>query len=62
MSEILVSMEGIDKSFPGVHALDGARFELRAGEVHALIGENGASKSTLSFLQNQIDAWNNSKN
>ena len=47
MDEILVSMEGIDKSFPGVRALDNARFELRAGEVHALVGENGAGKSTI---------------
>src|SRR5712692_8916546 len=43
----LVGMEGIEKSFPGVHALDDCHFELRAGEVHALCGENGAGKSTL---------------
>ena len=34
-------MEGIEKTFPGVHALSQCRFELRAGELHALVGENG---------------------
>ena len=43
----LLEMEGIDKTFPGVRALQNARLDIRAGEVHALMGENGAGKSTL---------------
>ncbi|MCB0155834.1 MAG: sugar ABC transporter ATP-binding protein [Anaerolineae bacterium] len=47
MEDVLLKMEGIDKSFPGVHALDHCDFELRRGEIHALVGENGAGKSTM---------------
>lgn len=46
MGNILI-MRDIDKSFPGVKALDKAQLEVKKGEVHVLLGENGAGKSTL---------------
>ena len=47
MADTILRMTGIQKYFPGVHALDNAQLEVREGEVMALVGENGAGKSTL---------------
>ncbi len=47
MSDVILKMKNINKSFSGVQALKNAALELKSGEVHALMGENGAGKSTL---------------
>jgi ribose transport system ATP-binding protein len=45
-SSLILRTEAIDKNYPGVHALDHLNFDLYEGEIHALLGENGAGKST----------------
>src|SRR3954447_18476983 len=47
---LLLDVQGVSKSFPGVKALEDMHLDLRAGEVLGLVGENGAGKSTLMKL------------
>ncbi|BCJ74704.1 xylose ABC transporter ATP-binding protein [Catellatospora sp. IY07-71] len=47
MTDVILQMRGITKTFPGVTALDDVNLTVRRGEIHAICGENGAGKSTL---------------
>ena len=55
MSDTILELRDITKIFPGVRALDKVRFDLKRGEIHALMGENGAGKST--FIKVTWLAW-----
>ncbi|HKM18161.1 MAG TPA: ATP-binding cassette domain-containing protein, partial [Limnochordia bacterium] len=53
-NDIKLRVKDIEKSFPGVKALDKINFAVRKGTVHVLCGENGAGKSTLVKIINGI--------
>ena len=52
--DIVLRMTNISKSFPGVKALQNVDFALRKGEIHALMGENGAGKTTFVKLLSRL--------
>jgi galactofuranose transport system ATP-binding protein len=54
-NETLLQMHGIVKTYPGVKALKNVDFSLRSGEIHAIMGENGAGKSTVIKVLTGVD-------
>ena len=54
LGKVLLEMKNITKTFPGVKALDNVNLKVEEGEIHALVGENGAGKSIHMVLMREI--------
>ena len=61
MAKTLLEMRSITKEFPGVKALDNVNLKVEEGEIHALIGENGAGKSTTPAKSTMTESSVNSR-
>jgi len=59
--KVLLDLQNINKSFPGVKALSNINFSIKEGEIHALVGENGAGKSTLCNIITGVTQPDNGK-
>lgn len=59
MSEYILEMREISKTFPGVKALSNVNFKVKTGEIHCLVGENGAGKSTLMKVLSGVYPYGN---
>lgn len=61
LNEIILDIKNVGKRFFGVHALNSVSFSIKRGEIHALVGENGAGKSTMiKILAGAFNADNGS--
>lgn len=59
MSEVILKLKNLSKSFPGVLAVNNANLEIESGKVHSLVGGNGAGKSTLMKILAGIYTYGN---
>lgn len=61
MSNAAISVKGLKKSFKDKEVLKGVDFEVRRGEIFALLGSNGAGKTTMVNILSTLARWRRSR-